>query len=201
MVYFIDTENIYLDWLSLLDARKGRDKFVLFYTPGSFAYPMNIVHKLALTKASIEYVPCESGKNALDFQLIAELGKRTAKSPITEYAVVSRDKGYDSAVNYMNKQGYKVLRIEPSTYDKNAVVGDAPTYIPHLADKERQRELLVSAVSLRLPQNIVDRAVKILTDAQNVDFSSRKTHVFNTFKNEWGSEIGATYYANIKMLI
>ncbi len=53
-----------------------------------------------------------TGKNALDFQIAFHLGRVFETSPQTICIVVSRDKGYDPLLRYLNENGLQCRRIE-----------------------------------------------------------------------------------------
>lgn len=58
----------------------------------------------------IVFHKCASGKNQLDFQLVALLGMLCARYPKRTFIVISDDHGYDSAIELLNSYGYHVFR-------------------------------------------------------------------------------------------
>ena len=53
-----------------------------------------------------------AGKNALDFQIAYHLGRTVETSPETECIVLSKDKGFDPLLAYINKAGFTCRRAE-----------------------------------------------------------------------------------------
>jgi len=53
----------------------------------------------------------ENGKNALDFFIAFELGRIAERESNLECVILSRDKGYDPLLKYLNKNGLKSRRI------------------------------------------------------------------------------------------
>ena len=198
MVYLIDTENVGKTWLELLEICKN-DKFILFYTKNTGGYSLEMVSKIISSKCNVECISCDAGPNALDFQLVTELGMKAAKSPKTKYIVVSSDKGFDAAIHYMNRKGYLVERL--------SLVGDVSSQ-NNAPDKQREvhnilseTEILTQKVASRIPKSAVTKTVKLLIDAKKVSSTKRKNHICNTLRSMFGQENGLQYYRQIKGLI
>ena len=113
MIYLVDTENIGTQWLDFVAKVEAGDTFVFFYTSNSMAYTMDALAKLTSKRVMIDFVKCETGHNSLDFHLIADLGLRIAEAPEEAYIIISRDTGFDSAVEYMRSKGFSVKRDSP----------------------------------------------------------------------------------------
>lgn len=54
-----------------------------------------------------------SGKNALDFVLVAELSRVSLQNPDDDYVILSCDLGFDSVVAYLSEAGVSVKRVCP----------------------------------------------------------------------------------------
>ena len=113
--YLIDTENVATAWLPIAKTAQRQDRIVLFYTDAVHHQNLTIPELAELSRSvcHIDAIYCFCGNNALDFQLVSELGRMIAKRPAEHYFILSRDTGYDSVTAYWNQQNIHVTRIEP----------------------------------------------------------------------------------------
>lgn len=61
------------------------------------------------------FIQCETGENAMDFQLTATVGEFTALHPRAVYVIVSNDKGYLPAVHMLQRRGRRVFQYRPDS--------------------------------------------------------------------------------------
>ena len=109
--YLIDSENVGSTWISLLNKE---EKFELFICVTENAKSLNYSLLKELTdehRYKINIIECKPGKNSLDFYLSSYLGWLIGKNRHSSYVVVSQDTGYDAVIEYWNKEGYDVKRI------------------------------------------------------------------------------------------
>ncbi|MGN0298565.1 MAG: PIN domain-containing protein [Lachnospiraceae bacterium] len=113
-VYLVDTENVNDLWVNLLDRIDVEDKIVVFYTNNSPHMCVEKVVRLMKFKRSscISWIKCFEGSNALDFQLVTQLGAMIAKNQQNEYVIVSNDNGFEAVVKYWQKNSLHVTRIK-----------------------------------------------------------------------------------------
>lgn len=201
MVYFIDTENVGKAWLNLLDSFKPRDKLVLFYTSFSMAYTLDVVERIRNAKCPIEFVSCTPGHNALDFQLVAELARRAAKSPSTEYAVVSWDRGFSAPVDYLRSKGYLVSRLSLSCKEEPDVVSKKETYVISQVSAISESNEYSKALRGRVPDKNIPDVADILTNMNKIHISQRKIWVNNELQSLYGNKKAGVIYKAIKSLI
>ena len=114
-VYFIDYENVNVDGLKGVGKLTDEDKVIFFYSENASRLSFGLHRRIIQSNANFEYKKVTVGApNALDFQLAScvgyELGKDENKK--IEAVIVSKDKGYDSVVNYWTKGGYKISRVD-----------------------------------------------------------------------------------------
>ena len=114
-VYFIDYENVNVDGLKGVGRLTDEDKVIFFYSEKASRLSFGLHKRIIQSNANFEYRKVDVGSpNALDFQLAScvgyELGKDENKK--IEAVIVSKDKGYDSVVNYWTKGGYKISRVD-----------------------------------------------------------------------------------------
>lgn len=116
--YLIDSENINDIWVELLQQLEEKDDIMVFYTDKSAHMGYDkIVRLMELKKGTLQWIKCFEGQNALDFQLVTELGHRICLEPKKEYIIVSNDTGYDAVVRYWQLKGSKVCRMKGAECD------------------------------------------------------------------------------------
>lgn len=129
--YLIDSENINDVWVEILDALGSGDCIMVFFTDKSAHMGYDrIVRLMELEKGTVKWIRCFGGQNALDFQLVTELGHQICQDQEREYVIVSNDTGYDAAVRYWQQRGCSVSRIK----------GIECTKLAARAKKQRQEE-------------------------------------------------------------
>ncbi|MDE7425746.1 MAG: hypothetical protein K2N51_18965 [Lachnospiraceae bacterium] len=111
-VYLIDSENVGDVWVThIMEFAKTEDEIIVFYTQKSPYMCYENIRKLMETDREIIFIKCVEGQNALDFQLVTELGYRIGnEEEIAEYVVVTNDTGFDAAVRYWKAKGKLVKR-------------------------------------------------------------------------------------------
>lgn len=114
-VYFIDYENVNANGLKGVYRLTDEDKVIFFYSEKASKLTFNLHKKIVKSKANFEYRMVDVGApNALDFQLASCVGYElnNDENKKIEVVIVSKDKGYDSVVNYWTKGGYKISRVD-----------------------------------------------------------------------------------------
>lgn len=133
--YLIDSENINDVWVEILDALEIGDCIMVFFTDKSAHMGYDrIVRLMELEKGTVKWIRCFGGQNALDFQLVTELGHQICQDQECEYVIVSNDTGYDSVVRYWQQRGCSVSRIK----------GTECTKLASRMKKQRQEEPCIS---------------------------------------------------------
>ena len=110
-IYFIDSENVGDNWISLLAAITAEDELLVFYTQKSPHMNYKNVILLKQSDAKIDFIECCEGNNALDFQLCTELGYRMKEISDEEFVIVSNDTGFDAVVKYWTQRNKAIRRI------------------------------------------------------------------------------------------
>ena len=111
-IYYIDSENVGDSWLELLDTLEHTEnKLIVFYTKHSprMTYPQAVQLLNAANKP--EFIECQQGSNALDFQLVSYLGYELCADRAKEMVIVSKDTGFDAVVHFWQKRGMQVKRV------------------------------------------------------------------------------------------
>ena len=110
-IYFIDSENVNENWIDTITDIKKSDEIRVFYTEKSTNASYEHISKIAGGDVTLNLIKCFTGQNALDFQLVTDLGYSVAKGMRDTFVIVSNDKGYDAVVNYWVIKGVNVSRV------------------------------------------------------------------------------------------
>lgn len=111
--YLVDSENVNDVWIGLVACMGESDEILVFYTTKSphMSYE-KVIELTQLSNHPIQWIKCLPGNNALDFQLVTELGARVATQPQRSFVVVSNDSGFDAAVKYWASRGFAVCSMK-----------------------------------------------------------------------------------------
>lgn len=112
-VYLVDSENVNDVWIRLVTNMEAQDEILVFYTEKSphMSYE-KVIELTQLSDRPIQWIKCVEGSNALDFQLVTELGARVATEPGHAFVIVSNDNGFDAAVKYWTQREKDVRRMK-----------------------------------------------------------------------------------------
>lgn len=112
-VYLVDSENVNDVWIRLVTNLEEEDEILVFYTEKSphMSYE-KVIELTQLADRPIRWIKCVEGSNALDFQLVTELGARVATEPRHTFVIVSNDNGFDAAVKYWVQREKDVRRMK-----------------------------------------------------------------------------------------
>ncbi len=110
--YLVDSENIGDGWVELVTVASKNDRILVFYTDKSIHISCAKARMLQECDPDlIEWIPCSAGtKNALDFQLVTQLGAIIPRHAASEYVIFSNDNGFDVVVDYWCKNGVRVSK-------------------------------------------------------------------------------------------
>lgn len=114
-VIIVDTENVDSSAYRNLTMFKKEDTIIILETSVSKPLRYNVICKLLNTKAKIEYqnvIDTPVGvKNALDFKIVTLATELLSTRKRIFVTIISEDKGYDSAINYLkNKRNIPWIR-------------------------------------------------------------------------------------------
>ena len=117
--FLIDTENVGKKGFEELEGKLNQTDYLVVAhntTHGNLSH--TIATAIEKSGASIRMISFhDSGKNAMDFTLVAQLGLLIAsEGKCAKYYLISKDKGYQAAVTFLKAQGYDIS-IYPSILD------------------------------------------------------------------------------------
>ena len=108
---FVDFENIQQIDPRIIGAKSV--SFILLVGAKQTKLDMDVVEQLLAHAASVRLLRLKSsGKNALDFAIAYSLGRTAASHPNDCFHIVSKDKGFDPLVEYLQSQNVPVRRHE-----------------------------------------------------------------------------------------
>ena len=120
MIYLIDFENVNEQGLIGIENLDKADKLLLFYSKNANRISIDNHLKLEEKVSLIEYIEVNpNGNNALDFQLVTYLGFLVAKNPKNSYTIISKDKGYNSVINFWKNKGITINLQSKIIKEKN----------------------------------------------------------------------------------
>lgn len=134
--FLIDTENVGKKGFEELEGKLNQTDYLVVAhntTHGNFSHA--IASALEKSGASIRMISFhDSGKNAMDFTLVAQLGLLIAtEGKCAKYYLISKDKGYQAAVALLVDQGYDIS-IHPSILDAVTVRATKEEFIKLLPE-------------------------------------------------------------------
>ena len=97
--------------MPLLVASQPDEEVIVFYTQKSPHMNYENVRLLKETEKEAEFIKCFEGSNALDFQLVTQLGYLLCENQANSYVIVSNDTGFDAAVRYWKQRNMPVQRL------------------------------------------------------------------------------------------
>lgn len=116
-IFLVDYENVNSLGLNGIDKLRKTDKIVLFYSDSANTISFAIHDVIMKKQIKIEkYKLSQADKNALDFQLVTYLGYWVAQHQTKEHEIfiISKDKGYMSAINFCADVLKKSVLLKPS---------------------------------------------------------------------------------------
>ncbi len=169
----VDFENVQQLDLCKLDESY---QVIIFVGSSQKNIPIDLVRSAQKLGDKIEWRKVDgNGSNALDFYIAMQLGRVLEKTPNKSCIVLSKDKGFDPLIKYLNKVGLKSKRLNSLLeLDSNPIKSDDPNYMRVIdllskVDKKnrpRRRKTLnqhiLAMFQKKLPQPEIDKIIDIL---------------------------------------
>ncbi len=120
MIFLVDGDNNIGTGLKGVDMLSEQDTVLVFYQKEGLA--LSKIKKLcAGTSADVQYIESvRGGKNAIDFQIITELGVLVGKREADYAYVISQDKGYEASIDALRARysdAFQEVALRPSIED------------------------------------------------------------------------------------
>ena len=169
----VDFENVQQVDLSKI---KTDTNVIIFLGASQKNIPTELVTSAQGLGNRVEWRQIEgNGSNALDFHIACHLGRILEKSPQIRCVVLSKDKGFDPLLRFLNKTGLKCKRINSLLeLDPKSTTTDNPNYtrvVEILSKSEkksrpRKRTTLSQHISSifqkKLPKNDIENIIDLL---------------------------------------
>jgi len=134
----VDFENVQQVDLSHVDAAT---RVVIFHGASQKSVPIDLVSATQSLGKQVEWVKIEgNGKNALDFHIACYLGRILEKEPGSICVVLSKDKGFDPLLKYLNRHGLTCRRIESMLERVSAPIGAVSPHYKRVLEVLRKSE-------------------------------------------------------------
>lgn len=195
-----------------MDKKTKYDRILLFYTENSPHVSYPDLEYICQYHDTFEMIRCNTGKNALDFQLVSYLGYLLKSAPKTRYIIFSNDMGYDSVVQFWNGQGISVSRIganELQSVLKAESKAKETKNLPVVKKAESKKKKNLPAVKV---DNAKEKVVNTMVDQQNMpekkagkvreillkeDWDDLR-NIHNDLVKSFGMEEGSQLYKQLK---
>ena len=174
-IYLVDSENVGDIWVPLLVASQPDEEVIVFYTQKSPHMNYENVRLLKETEKEAEFIKCFEGSNALDFQLVTQLGYLLCENQENSYVIVSNDTGFDAAVRYWKQRNMPVQRLSGKELNRR---------LQQKAKTNGEREIFFEAEE----KNAGDVAGSLADEAEIV--TAKMNEMTETDKSEEPGEAG-----------
>lgn len=102
-IFLIDYENVNSGGLHGIGMLSKEDRVILFYSHVANTLSFEIMDEMVNAGIMPERIcVSKTGKNALDFQLVTYLGYLIAKQSADVYYIISKDAGFQSAIQFIS---------------------------------------------------------------------------------------------------
>ncbi len=157
--YLVDSENIGGDWVDLVSVANKNDRILVFYTDKSVHISCAKARMLyECDRNIIEWIPCSAGtKNALDFQLVTQLGAIIPRHAASEYVIFSNDNGFDVVVDYWCKNGVRVSKAHKAPPRKQTPPQNTPVQQTPKKQSSQQSAALPPVPQITAAQQMTQR--------------------------------------------
>lgn len=183
MIYLVDYENVNLGGMIGIENLEEKDHVIVFLGNNTGAIPFEWHIRIMDSKAEVKYIKCgKVSKNYLDFQLATFCGYIMAGVEKEKIYVVSKDKGFDSIVDFWteNKEDVQIARIEaidesldiPRPMNKQKERGTKQrkqnNKKVNRKGRNRQEESAETFVAKVEPENVAEEPIRTEVELENV---------------------------------
>ena len=181
--YLVDYENVKSHGLDGVVKMTPEDVVCIFYSENADSMTFALHRKLNETTAHVIYEKVEVGtKNALDFQLVTELGYliRDLQGQDVSFFIVSKDKGYGNTVTYWKKRGVRIAQvIDVSGQDEQKIESDLKAKVePLVKDKDVVDKVVKMILQYKTKQGINNALMKEFPSRDN----KRSSEIYSAIK-------------------
>lgn len=200
--YLCDLENICQRWSLLLPEIKRGDRVTLFFTKKMNSMKLDALGPVSSLDILFNFIQCECGRaNALDFQLVAELGRLSLSETDTEFVIVSGDQGFCSVLDFMRQRGVQVSCLNPQPVA--LVVDETPKESLELVtESDGVRACYVKKLrAFELDSATTDFLADAFMATMCAPANRRKLDCRNYIRAKYGAKDGEELYIKVKTLV
>jgi len=215
MHFLIDLENVHSEGLKGCRFLKQYDTIEFFYSENVRKIDAYRLEQIEQSGCNVKFYKLKSpGKNALDFYIVSRLGQLTAENKDAEIAIISKDNGFQSCIEYYDEfsdKTYPVILASDMrtaiTRTKNPVCKERRQELaqsPELEDLEMFKERISQRQNL-LEKKIADMVsgTKYASRAEEIyglidSASTSRRHIYLGMLRLFGREDGLGLYHMLK---
>ncbi len=192
--FLCDMENVQNRWAGISDMLCPGDRVTVFVSEPASKFDLMPFAQLGHKDVSFRFCRCGNGRpNAMDFQIMCELGRLSVLEPDSEFILVTADKCFESVIKYMSDRNASVRRVDPE--DPVDTAPDEP--VDSVQDEYRERLL---AAGVTDPRDLRIYAA-ILCAAMAEPQNRRKLGCMNRLIQKYGTTDGRLRYVAVKDLV
>ena len=119
-IYLLDFENVHDSGITGVTSLTENDELCIFYSVKSEHMSFETHVNIMKTAAKVKYIKLRrAAKNYLDFQLCTHLGYIIGAGFEGPFYIISKDTGYDSAIDYWKDHGVTIIRQPAIGFNRN----------------------------------------------------------------------------------
>ena len=202
-LFFIDTENVGWQGLKGSESLSSSDEIYLFVTNtfnGSKAFSLEIMRILSNSHAKFSFINIgvtNTLKNYLDFQLCTFLGSLMERYQDAQTIIISKDKGYQSVVDYWHHNNREVyiapdIKTHMSKSRNNRSLEKKPNAAPiktNVQEKKTNQSSLNKQALKKIPKTNNNNLELFRVPKEEVEKkeapSKYRKHIRNTIKKHY----------------
>jgi len=113
MIYLIDFENVAEAGTEGIELLTKSDIAVIFFGKQQTSVSIEFLGTLLKCRCKVSLLQMgQTGHNYLDMQLAAHAGYLMKENPKADFTIVSKDKGFDSVIDYLQERNHGAARVE-----------------------------------------------------------------------------------------
>ena len=188
--YLIDSENLKRDWMLSVLKQPSNCRYHIFFTKNSPSIPVDVVKAMMEKGNHLEFIPCCTGSNALDFQLVSWMGYMLGTNPQDQYQIVSGDTGFDSVIHFWKERRVSISRIKDITSSQ-----------PTVKSTSELAPLCSSALYGSVEAEDINKAVAIIENALSSHAADYKNTIHTKLVKTFEQKKGSMIYNTCKSII
>lgn len=200
--WLCDMENVQSRWSRIESLIQPGDAVTIFLSDKASKFDLLPFAEMGARNIAFYFAKCENGKpNAMDFQMMCELGRLSIQYPESAFRIVSSDTGFDSVLDYMRERNIDISRFDPRPeleHDVHPEHTDAKQSEP-LAIKTVYMDKL-KTVGVNDPGDLKIMSA-IIYEAMKRPQNRRKIDVMNRLTKRFGAKDGHLLYALVKPVV